>query len=96
MERYFCLGTDAAETAEAYVAHYYGAEYLPRIRPDVLTDGDRLREEIDRLAEAGADDLVLFPCSGAPEQIGLLSDALDKMGVGRAVGAVSGVHSRRP
>jgi len=78
VERYFCLGTCAAQTAESYVAHYYGAEYLPQVRPDVITDGDHLREEIHRLAEAGADDLVLFPCSGAPEQIGLLADALDE------------------
>ena len=78
VERYFCLGTGAAQAADAYVAHYYGAEYLPHIRPDVLTDGDHLREEVGRLAEAGADDLVLLPCSGEPEQIGLLADALGK------------------
>lgn len=80
VERYFCLGPGAAETAEAYVAHYYGIEYLPQVRPDVISDGDHLREEIGRLAEAGADDLVLFPCSGALEQIGLLADALDETG----------------
>jgi alkanesulfonate monooxygenase SsuD/methylene tetrahydromethanopterin reductase-like flavin-dependent oxidoreductase (luciferase family) len=78
VERYFCLGTGATETADAYVAHYYGGEYLPHIRPDVLTDSEHLHEEIGRLAEAGADDLVLLPCSGAAEQIGLLADALDE------------------
>ncbi|MFC8825920.1 LLM class flavin-dependent oxidoreductase [Streptomyces sp. NPDC057137] len=77
-ERYFCLGPGAAETADAYVAHYYGAAYLPQIRPDVITDTGHLHEEIDRLGKAGADDLVLFPCSGAPEQVGLLADALDE------------------
>lgn len=81
--RYFCLGTGAVETAEAYTAHYYGPEYFPQVRPDLITDVDHLREEIDRLAEAGADDLVLLPCSGAPEQIGLLADALDETGRGR-------------
>ncbi|MFD1517570.1 LLM class flavin-dependent oxidoreductase [Pseudonocardia yunnanensis] len=80
VERYFCPGTGAAETAEAYVAHYYGAEYLPRVRPDVITDINHLREEIGRLTQAGADDLLLFPCSGAPEQIGLLADDLDATG----------------
>ncbi|MEW2503970.1 LLM class flavin-dependent oxidoreductase [Amycolatopsis sp. NPDC047767] len=78
VERYFCLGPRAAETAESYVAHYYGAEFLPRVRLDVITDEPRLREEIGRLSEAGADDLVLFPCSGSPEQIGLLAGVLDK------------------
>lgn len=76
-ERYFCLGPGAAETADAYIAHYYGAAYLPQVRPDVITDTGHLHREIDRLADAGVDDLVLFPCSGAPEQIGLLADALD-------------------
>lgn len=76
-ERYFCLGPGAARTADAYVAHYYGAAYLPQVRPDVITDVGHLHREIDRLADAGADDLVLFPCSGEPEQIGLLAAALD-------------------
>jgi hypothetical protein len=39
------------------VAHYYGAEYLTQVRPGVITDDDRLREEINRLAAAGADAL---------------------------------------
>lgn len=77
VERYFCLGTDAVRTADAYVSHYYGAAYLPQVRPDVITDTDHLHQEIHRLGQAGADDLVLFPCSGAPEQIGLLAGALD-------------------
>ncbi|QPP05359.1 LLM class flavin-dependent oxidoreductase [Streptomyces bathyalis] len=82
VERYFCLGTGAAETAEKYVAHYYGAESLPRIFPDVVTEEAHLREEIRRLAGAGADDLVLLPCSGESGQIGLLAEALDGMGWG--------------
>jgi alkanesulfonate monooxygenase SsuD/methylene tetrahydromethanopterin reductase-like flavin-dependent oxidoreductase (luciferase family) len=80
VERYFCLGGAATETAEAYVSHYYGTAYLSQIRPDIITDCDHLREEIGRLSEAGADDLVLFPCTGTPEQIGLLADALDETG----------------
>lgn len=79
VERYFCLGTGAEKTAEAYVAHYYGTETLPQVRSDVMTDGDRLREEIGRIAGAGADDLVLLPCSGEPEQVGLLANSLDEM-----------------
>ncbi len=80
VERYFCLGTGAAKTAEAYVAHYYGAKAPPQARDDVITDRDGLRESAGRLADAGADDLVLLPCSGEFEQIGLLADALDETG----------------
>lgn len=79
VERYFCLGTGAAEIAETYVGHYYGPEYLPQVRPDIVTDSGRLREEISHLTETGVDDLVLFPCSGDPEQIDLLADALTEI-----------------
>lgn len=92
VERYFCLGAGAERTAEAYVAHYYGAAYLPRIRPDVITDADHLRAEIGRLRDAGADDVVLLPCSGAPEQIGLLADALDTLD---ALDATAGDSDRK-
>ncbi|MGW1737392.1 LLM class flavin-dependent oxidoreductase [Nocardia sp. NPDC001965] len=76
VERYFCLGPGAAEIAEAYVKHYYGAEYVAQIRPDILTDESHLRNEIDHLAEAGADELLLLPSTGALEQIDLLVEAL--------------------
>ncbi|MEV1176570.1 LLM class flavin-dependent oxidoreductase [Nonomuraea sp. NPDC049784] len=79
VERYFCLGPGAPETADAYIARYYGDLY-PQVRHDVVTGTDRLSTEIDRLAEVGADDLVLLPCSRGFEQIGLLSDALDEVG----------------
>lgn len=78
VERYFCLGPGAAQTAEAYATHYYGPDHLPHIQPDLVTGPDHLRLEIDRLTEAGADDLVLLPCSGDTRQIGLLADDLDE------------------
>jgi alkanesulfonate monooxygenase SsuD/methylene tetrahydromethanopterin reductase-like flavin-dependent oxidoreductase (luciferase family) len=76
VERYFSLGSGAVATAKEYVAHYYGADYLPQIFPDVVTNEEQLRTEIDRVAQAGADDLVLLPCSGNPDQISLLAKAL--------------------
>ncbi|MFI7633250.1 LLM class flavin-dependent oxidoreductase [Nonomuraea sp. NPDC049400] len=79
VERYFCLGPGAPETADAYIARYYGDLYA-QVRQDVVTDVDHLRTEIDRVAEAGADDLVLLPCSSGFEQIGLLSEALKQAG----------------
>ncbi|XVQ14122.1 LLM class flavin-dependent oxidoreductase [Spirillospora sp. CA-255316] len=84
VERYFCLGPGAAETAEAYVEHYYGPDYLPHIAPDLVTGLDGLRREVERLSAAGADDLVLLPCSGDLGQIGLLADALDRTGLAAA------------
>ncbi|MEV4124403.1 hypothetical protein [Nocardia sp. NPDC049707] len=64
------------------MTHYYGQQYFPQIQPDLLTDPDRIIEELPRLAAAGADDVVLFPCATAREQVGLLADVLDNAGVG--------------
>ncbi|WP_027935676.1 LLM class flavin-dependent oxidoreductase [Amycolatopsis sp. ATCC 39116] len=76
VERYFCFGPGAERRADDYIAHYYGPAYAGQVRPDVLTDRGHLHKEITRLAEAGADDLVLLPCAGEPEQIGLLAARL--------------------
>jgi alkanesulfonate monooxygenase SsuD/methylene tetrahydromethanopterin reductase-like flavin-dependent oxidoreductase (luciferase family) len=70
--RYFSLGRDAQQTADAYLKHYYGADALEAAGADTLTGGARIREELQRLARAGCDDVVLFPCSGELEQISLL------------------------
>jgi alkanesulfonate monooxygenase SsuD/methylene tetrahydromethanopterin reductase-like flavin-dependent oxidoreductase (luciferase family) len=78
--RYFCLGTAADELADAYIEHYYGADWFAAARADTLTSPRRLREELPRLAEAGCTDLVLFPCSGGLEQVALLAEALDLPG----------------
>jgi alkanesulfonate monooxygenase SsuD/methylene tetrahydromethanopterin reductase-like flavin-dependent oxidoreductase (luciferase family) len=75
--RYFCLGTGADQTADAYIEHYYGPDWFAAARADTLTSRQRLREELPRLAEAGCTDLVLFPCSGALDQVALLAEALD-------------------
>ena len=76
VERYFCLGDGADETADRYLEHYYGAQYFPYVRADTVTSRERLFEELRRLAETGCDDLVLFPCTGARSQVRLLADAL--------------------
>jgi alkanesulfonate monooxygenase SsuD/methylene tetrahydromethanopterin reductase-like flavin-dependent oxidoreductase (luciferase family) len=75
--RYFCLGTGADEVADGYIEHYYGADWFAAARADTLTSPERLRGELPRLADAGCTDLVLFPCAGGLEQVGLLAEALD-------------------
>jgi alkanesulfonate monooxygenase SsuD/methylene tetrahydromethanopterin reductase-like flavin-dependent oxidoreductase (luciferase family) len=74
--RYFSLGRDADTVADGYLRHYYGDEYFPAARADTLTSARRVLEEVGRLAEAGCDDLLLFPCSPDPGQVGLLSEVL--------------------
>jgi alkanesulfonate monooxygenase SsuD/methylene tetrahydromethanopterin reductase-like flavin-dependent oxidoreductase (luciferase family) len=71
--RYFSLGTDGEATADAYLEHYYGADGLEAARADTLTTEERIRDELERLAHAGCDDVVLFPCSGDLEQLRMLA-----------------------
>lgn len=75
--RYFSLGDRADEIAGEYLAHYYGREWVELARADTLTTHERLRAELDRLEEAGCDDVVLLPCAGDLDQVELLAEALE-------------------
>jgi alkanesulfonate monooxygenase SsuD/methylene tetrahydromethanopterin reductase-like flavin-dependent oxidoreductase (luciferase family) len=76
VERYYCLGEGADAAADHYIAHYYGDAYFPAARADTLTSGDQIRAELTRLASAGADDIILLPCSADLTQVDLLAAAL--------------------
>jgi alkanesulfonate monooxygenase SsuD/methylene tetrahydromethanopterin reductase-like flavin-dependent oxidoreductase (luciferase family) len=75
-ERYFSLGSDADTKADDYLAHYYGREFYLSARADTLTSPAAVESEVVRLAEAGCDDVVLFPCDGNLSQVDLLGEAL--------------------
>lgn len=77
--RYFCLGERANDDADHYIEHYYGSTYFPFARADTLTSPEALQEELLRVADAGCDDALLFPCTGDLNQVHLLADALDKV-----------------
>jgi alkanesulfonate monooxygenase SsuD/methylene tetrahydromethanopterin reductase-like flavin-dependent oxidoreductase (luciferase family) len=74
--RYVALGPDAEDVAEASLRHYYGEEALATAMADTCTSPSRLREELARLAEAGATDVVLHPCSAAPDQVARMAEAV--------------------
>ncbi|MGH3761805.1 hypothetical protein [Actinophytocola sp.] len=82
--RYVSLGRNAETVAYEYIRHYYGDEGSAVARADTLTNADEIHAELDRLAEAGVTDLVLYPCSAEWTQLELLADALED------------VHHRRP
>jgi len=75
-ERYFCLGPDADTTADEYLAHYYGRAWAGAAMADTLRSGDALLTELARLAAAGCDDLLLFPCAGDLGQLERLADVV--------------------
>ena len=74
--RYFSLGPHAGAVADAYLEHYYGPDYFAPARSDTLTSVGGVRAELARLAGAGCTDVVLYPCSGDPDEIERLSQAL--------------------
>jgi alkanesulfonate monooxygenase SsuD/methylene tetrahydromethanopterin reductase-like flavin-dependent oxidoreductase (luciferase family) len=75
-ERYFCLGPNADEITDHYLEHYYGAQFFADVRADAITTRAQLAEQLATIAEAGADDVILFPCSGDLAQVHRLAEAL--------------------
>ncbi|MFI8852351.1 LLM class flavin-dependent oxidoreductase [Streptomyces sp. NPDC053499] len=74
---YACLGPEARTTAEHYLRAYYAfigpkAEMAAKA---VITDAESLRETATAYAEAGCDELLIFPCTAAPDQLALLAEA---------------------
>jgi alkanesulfonate monooxygenase SsuD/methylene tetrahydromethanopterin reductase-like flavin-dependent oxidoreductase (luciferase family) len=75
--RYFSLGSEADATADEYIHHYYGDEFFDAARADVLTTPAHLHRELERLRDAGCDDVLLFPCSAELDQPRRLAAVLD-------------------
>ena len=76
---YFSLGPDAEKNANEKLAHYYkwlgdGAQQLAASTPK---DADAVKERVAAFVDAGADELILFPSTSEPDQVGLLREALD-------------------
>jgi hypothetical protein len=62
--RYFSLGPQAGDLADAYLKHYYGAEYFGPARADTFTSADQIQAGVSLLSEAGCTDVIFYPCSG--------------------------------
>jgi alkanesulfonate monooxygenase SsuD/methylene tetrahydromethanopterin reductase-like flavin-dependent oxidoreductase (luciferase family) len=77
---YFALGDDAEKHARESLGNYYGflGDYADQIVASAAKDEDTVRAYISGFAEAGADELVLFPANADPGQVDLLAAARDK------------------
>ena len=77
---YFSLGSDARENAEWYIHHYYGSaagrEVAEQILGSVAMDDDTVAGYVQAFEDAGADEVVFFPCSTDPEQVERLAGAV--------------------
>lgn len=74
---YFALG-DAAERGRAYMLDYYAftGSFAERIAEGMLSTPQAVVSLVKGYADAGCDEVVLFPAVPDLEQLGLLADAL--------------------
>jgi alkanesulfonate monooxygenase SsuD/methylene tetrahydromethanopterin reductase-like flavin-dependent oxidoreductase (luciferase family) len=76
---YFALGDQGEDDARAYLGHYYaflGEELAGQIAASAATDPATAQGYRDAFADAGCDELILFPCSTDSEQVDLLAEAV--------------------
>jgi alkanesulfonate monooxygenase SsuD/methylene tetrahydromethanopterin reductase-like flavin-dependent oxidoreductase (luciferase family) len=75
---YFALGDDAQEAAQGYLRDYYAwlGEYAGMIADSAATDAGTAKAYVQGFAEAGCDELVMFPSNPDPDQVDLLADAV--------------------
>jgi alkanesulfonate monooxygenase SsuD/methylene tetrahydromethanopterin reductase-like flavin-dependent oxidoreductase (luciferase family) len=75
---YFALGDGAREAANAYLLHYYEwlGQYAQMVADSAATDAETVRQSVAGFADAGCDELVMFPSSPDPGQVDLLADAV--------------------
>lgn len=77
---YFALGERAREHAEAFLTDHYGIEgdAAAAVAAASLTDATAVRDAVAAYAQAGCDELILFPCHPDPGQVHLLADAVGR------------------
>jgi alkanesulfonate monooxygenase SsuD/methylene tetrahydromethanopterin reductase-like flavin-dependent oxidoreductase (luciferase family) len=73
---YYALGPDAESLASGYLRDYYGflGDYAGRIAAGALTTEAAVRDAIAQFADAGCDELILFPSSPDLDQLRRLAD----------------------
>lgn len=76
---YFALGEHAEEAADRYLHDYYAflGDFADQVAGSAATDAATVKQRVQAFADAGCDELVLFPCSPEPDQVDLLADAID-------------------
>ena len=75
---YFALGPDAQSSASTYLGSYYAflGDYAQQVIGGALTSEGSIRNSIASFADAGCDELILFPCSAETDQLSRLADLI--------------------
>ena len=80
---YFALGRNGRALAEHDLGHYYGwlgPDVVSGIARGALTDPTAVVDWLGEHAEAGAQEVLLMPCSPELAQVDLLAEALSRCG----------------
>ena len=75
---YFALGPQARDQADNYLLHYYDwlGEVARQIAAGAAVSSEMAQGYAAAFASAGCDELIFVPTTAAPDQIGLLADAV--------------------
>jgi alkanesulfonate monooxygenase SsuD/methylene tetrahydromethanopterin reductase-like flavin-dependent oxidoreductase (luciferase family) len=74
---YVSLGDGAGEHARRYLTDYYAftGDFAERIAAGALTTPRQVADTVASFAEAGCDELILFPCNPDTAQVALFAEA---------------------
>lgn len=89
---YFALGEDARDAGAAYLRDYYAftGPFAEKIVEGILTTPQAVAQFVRGYAEAGCDELILFPAVADLEQLERLADVLASLDPPVAAGAPRG------
>jgi alkanesulfonate monooxygenase SsuD/methylene tetrahydromethanopterin reductase-like flavin-dependent oxidoreductase (luciferase family) len=75
---YFSLGDDPGGQAERSLGDYYSflGDYASRVVESAAKDADTIKGYLAAFEQAGADEVICFPASADPAQVGLLAGAI--------------------
>jgi alkanesulfonate monooxygenase SsuD/methylene tetrahydromethanopterin reductase-like flavin-dependent oxidoreductase (luciferase family) len=75
---YFALGPQARQQADAYLKEYYAfaGPRADQVAAAALLSVEQVRDAAGQYQEAGCDELILFPCDPAIEQVDRLAEAV--------------------
>jgi alkanesulfonate monooxygenase SsuD/methylene tetrahydromethanopterin reductase-like flavin-dependent oxidoreductase (luciferase family) len=75
---YFGLGPGATDQIHRYITDYYAflGEYAEQMAAGIPGEPQAIKDRVAAFAEAGCDELVLFPTSSDPNQVDLLAEAV--------------------
>ncbi|MBV9206711.1 MAG: LLM class flavin-dependent oxidoreductase [Actinobacteria bacterium] len=75
---YFALGPNARAQADNYLLNYYAfmGEFARKVAAGAAVSAEMAKGYAEAFESAGCDELIFVPTTAAPDQVGLLADAV--------------------